>query len=47
MTELQKRNFPAILIDAKTMAALLSTQINKNDQNDARAIYSGRGKLDR
>ncbi len=36
--ELQKLALPAVCIDARQMAALLSTQINKNDKNDARGI---------
>jgi transposase len=36
--ELNKLNIPAICIDARKMAAVLSVQINKTDKNDARGI---------
>jgi transposase len=36
--ELIKRELPAICIDARKMAAILSVQINKTDKNDARGI---------
>jgi transposase len=38
VTELQKEGIPAICIDARQMAAVLSTNINKTDPNDARGI---------
>ena len=36
--ELKKKNIPAICIDSRKMAAVLSVQINKTDKNDARGI---------
>lgn len=36
--ELRKLQIPAICIDARKMAAILSVQVNKTDQNDARGI---------
>jgi len=36
--ELKKLDIPAICIDARKMAAVLSVQINKTDKNDARGI---------
>jgi len=36
--ELRKLNIPAICIDARKMAAVLSVQINKTDKNDAKGI---------
>lgn len=36
--ELKKRDLPAICIDARKMAAVLSVQVNKTDKNDSRGI---------
>ena len=36
--ELQQRNIPVICVDARHIAAVLSTTINKTDKNDARGI---------
>ncbi len=36
--ELRRMGIPAICIDARKMAAVLSVQINKTDKNDARGI---------
>ena len=36
--ELQQNNIPAICVDARHIAAVLSTTINKTDKNDARGI---------
>ncbi len=36
--ELQQRKIPAICVDARHIAAVLSTTINKTDKNDARGI---------
>lgn len=36
--ELKKMEIPALCIDARKMAAIMSIQINKTDKNDARAI---------
>jgi len=36
--ELRKLQIPAICIDARKMAAVLSVQVNKTDKNDARGI---------
>lgn len=36
--ELRKLQVPAICIDARKMAAILSLQVNKTDQNDAKGI---------
>lgn len=38
VTELEKEGLPAICVDARHMAAVLSTNPNKNDRNDARGI---------
>jgi transposase len=38
ITELEKEGLPAICVDARHMAAVLSTNPNKNDRNDARGI---------
>jgi len=36
--ELQRLDVPAICIDARHIAAILSVNINKTDKNDARGI---------
>lgn len=36
--ELKKREIPALCIDARKMAAVLSVQVNKTDKNDAKGI---------
>jgi len=38
VTELQRQGVPAICVDARQMAAVLSMNINKTDPNDARGI---------
>ncbi|MCP5506347.1 MAG: IS110 family transposase [Chlamydiales bacterium] len=40
LSELKALSIPAICIDARKMATLLSVQINKTDKNDARGIAS-------
>lgn len=38
VTELEKEGLPVVCVDARHMAAVLSTTPNKNDKNDARGI---------
>ncbi|MCH9628168.1 MAG: hypothetical protein S4CHLAM2_18230 [Chlamydiales bacterium] len=38
VTELEKESLPVVCVDARHMAAVLSTNPNKNDRNDARGI---------
>src|ERR1700761_9551679 len=38
VTNLRKRNWNVVCIDSRVMAAILATNVNKTDRNDARSI---------